>query len=135
MDLQHTISILHNIHIILIDYPRIITQLSSTPAQLTTMVNELTLAVQNLTSLKESKNLQEPLFCSKVARQLISTAASFMDDVSQPPPPHFTLAMKLIRIFFFCFSVGTIEYPDRNLPCGNLQQSGYIGTSFSGHVK
>ncbi|KAI8341859.1 hypothetical protein BC941DRAFT_175223 [Chlamydoabsidia padenii] len=80
MDLQQAISILHGIHIILNDYPRIISLLSSTPAQLATMVNEVSVAVQNLTTLTEYAYLQDPLFCSKVARQLIITASLIMDD-------------------------------------------------------
>jgi hypothetical protein len=99
MNLQHTISTLHNIHILLNDYPRIITQLSSTPEQLNTMVNEITVAVQNLTSLKESKTPQDPLFCSKVASQLISTAATFMNHVRQSPLSYDV--MKLIMYIYF----------------------------------
>ncbi|CAO3595040.1 unnamed protein product [Absidia cylindrospora] len=80
VDLQHTIGILLNIHSILNDYPRIINQSSSSSAQLTTMVNELTLVIQKLTFLKESTHLPDSLLFSKVAGQLISTGALFMND-------------------------------------------------------
>jgi hypothetical protein len=79
MDLQQVISILHNIHIILNDYPRIISL--STVEQMATMVNEVTLAVQNLTTLTECEDLHDSTFCSKIARQLIITASTVMNDV------------------------------------------------------
>ncbi|ORZ22280.1 hypothetical protein BCR42DRAFT_433610 [Absidia repens] len=80
VDLQQTIDILFNIHNILNDYPHIIKQSSSTSVHLTNMVNELTLAIQNLTFLKESTDLHDSILFSKVAGQLISTGALFMND-------------------------------------------------------